>query len=334
MITPVSGFAEQGRLSRRITFDATGEEEFLEFVHGAYNRTSLELSISCVGEQSAKFSVRYMLRNSPCQKELNKILTSGDVRSYWEHPRTRTQGFTYDHIYLLDGKRADTSKKSCKQHEAWKTEGLGWQLVTYKSVENVEGKTKNKNGKQKSKHASTPTPSSDESDSKTSKPEKDGGKEKKNVKRETQPRAETLNINLPFLTINHTDKHHEDTIAIIPADGMYLLFVSIVLDSAVGSGGNVTIDVTTTWNQPSGYLSPLDYPLLPFHSFLCAVYVLFAVAWLIVCAMRWRELLQVQYWIGGFIFLGMIEQAVFVAEYKAVNSAGVSAMAGTIEVSV
>ena len=47
-----------------------------------------------------------------------------------------------------------------------------------------------------------------------------------------------------------------------------------------------------------------DWPLLGFYGAMCVVYLVYGFVWLIISAMRWRELLRVQYWIGAVIFLG------------------------------
>ena len=62
---------------------------------------------------------------------------------------------------------------------------------------------------------------------------------------------------------------------------------------------------------PNGYLSVIDYPLLVFYGCMCAVYVVMGLVWLILCSLHWRDLLRIQFWIGGVIFLGMLEKAMF-----------------------
>lgn len=57
---------------------------------------------------------------------------------------------------------------------------------------------------------------------------------------------------------------------------------------------------------------------------MCLVYVFFGLIWLIVSFCQWRELLRIQFWIGGVILLGMIEKAIFYAEYQNINSTGVN----------
>ena len=60
---------------------------------------------------------------------------------------------------------------------------------------------------------------------------------------------------------------------------------------------------------PSGYLSIVDWPLLPFYGVMCGIYVCMGIGWLVVSAMHWRDLLRIQFWIGGVIFLGNLIRA-------------------------
>ncbi|PSN56111.1 Transmembrane protein 87B [Blattella germanica] len=61
-----------------------------------------------------------------------------------------------------------------------------------------------------------------------------------------------------------------------------------------------------------------------FYGAMCLVYVIFGLAWLIVSFCQWRDLLRIQFWIGGVILLGMLEKATFYAEYQSINSTGES----------
>ena len=101
----------------------------------------------------------------------------------------------------------------------------------------------------------------------------------------------------------------------------------------------------------NGYLSVVDWPLLPFYGLMCGLYVAMGLGWLVVCesknnndylffrkkfvklkfpkflpflgALHWRDLLRIQFWIGAVIFLGMLEKALFYAEFQNINSTGI-----------
>ncbi|MEQ2182622.1 hypothetical protein GOODEAATRI_024247 [Goodea atripinnis] len=52
------------------------------------------------------------------------------------------------------------------------------------------------------------------------------------------------------------------------------------------------------------------------------MYVLLALLWLVLSACYWRNLLRIQFWIGGVIFLGMLEKAVYYAEFQSIRYEG------------
>lgn len=55
---------------------------------------------------------------------------------------------------------------------------------------------------------------------------------------------------------------------------------------------------------------------------MCGIYTIICTGWLIVCWLQWRDLLRIQYWIGGVAILGMIESATFYAVYASINRTG------------
>ncbi|XP_028392984.1 transmembrane protein 87A-like [Dendronephthya gigantea] len=104
-------------------------------------------------------------------------------------------------------------------------------------------------------------------------------------------------------------------------DGNYFLIISVkegVLDG-------VKLQVKVDMKMNTGYLSAAEWPLLPFYGAMSLVYLAYGVVWLIVSACQWRELLRIQFWIGGVIALGMLEKAIFFSEYNNVNNTGVPA---------
>uniref|UniRef100_UPI00398E43BF transmembrane protein 87A-like isoform X2 n=1 Tax=Pristiophorus japonicus TaxID=55135 RepID=UPI00398E43BF len=78
------------------------------------------------------------------------------------------------------------------------------------------------------------------------------------------------------------------------------------------------------------YISPADWPLMMFFMVMCIVYVLFGALWLVWSACYWRDLLRIQFWIGAVIFLGMLEKAVFYAEYQSIRYKGESVQGAVI----
>lgn len=105
----------------------------------------------------------------------------------------------------------------------------------------------------------------------------------------------------------------------IPKDGVYMFALEIEPINGNKFNASVHIEIRTSY----GFLSAVTWPLLPFYGAMCLVYVGFGVIWLMVSFMQWRDLLRIQFWIGGVILLGMLEKAMFYAEYQSINSTGV-----------
>ena len=58
------------------------------------------------------------------------------------------------------------------------------------------------------------------------------------------------------------------------------------------------------------------------------IYVLLGLLWPWLSACYWRELLGIQFWIGGVIFLGMLGKAVYYAEFQSIRYDGLSGQEG------
>ncbi|KAF7242269.1 Transmembrane protein 87A [Varanus komodoensis] len=78
------------------------------------------------------------------------------------------------------------------------------------------------------------------------------------------------------------------------------------------------------------YISASEWPLMVFYMVMCVVYVLYGALWLALLACYWRDILRIQFWIGGVILLGMLEKAVFYAEFQSIQSQGVSVQGAVI----
>jgi len=112
---------------------------------------------------------------------------------------------------------------------------------------------------------------------------------------------------------------------IIRREGLYLLvlYISARSQKDVDNVPPFSADVMVEFKSPTGgYLSMTDWPLLPFYGLMCGLYVVLGLLWLIFCAVHWRDLLRLQFWIGGVIFLGMVEKAIFTVEYENINNNG------------
>ncbi|XP_030007373.1 transmembrane protein 87A isoform X1 [Sphaeramia orbicularis] len=82
------------------------------------------------------------------------------------------------------------------------------------------------------------------------------------------------------------------------------------------------------------YISASNWPLMMFYMVMCIVYVLMAVLWLVLSACYWRDLLRIQFWIGGVIFLGMVEKAMYYAEFQNIRYHGHSVPGAVVSAEV
>ncbi|XP_075874943.1 transmembrane protein 87A isoform X1 [Nelusetta ayraudi] len=111
----------------------------------------------------------------------------------------------------------------------------------------------------------------------------------------------------------------DDVIATTWKDGPYLLIVKIVSSKPAS---NWSLNVNVIMKGSHGYISITEWPLMIFYMVMCIVYILYALLWFIWAACYWKDLLRIQFWIAGVIFLGMVEMAVFCAEYENTNGVG------------
>ncbi|XP_073921850.1 transmembrane protein 87A isoform X2 [Castor canadensis] len=117
-------------------------------------------------------------------------------------------------------------------------------------------------------------------------------------------------------------------------DAPYIFIVHVGISSSKESPKENSLSnlftMTVEVKGPYEYLTLEDYPLMIFFMVMCIVYVLFGVLWLAWSACYWRDLLRIQFWIGAVIFLGMLEKAVFYAEFQNIRYKGESVQGALI----
>nr|XP_020459733.1 transmembrane protein 87B isoform X2 [Monopterus albus] len=118
---------------------------------------------------------------------------------------------------------------------------------------------------------------------------------------------------------NSSVKIKDNVIATTWTDGPYLLVVKI-MSTKQDASWNLTVNVVMKGSH--GYISITEWPLMIFYMVMCIVYILYALLWFIWAACYWKDLLRIQFWIAGVILLGMVEKAVFCAEYENTNAVG------------
>ncbi|XP_064537462.1 transmembrane protein 87A isoform X1 [Drosophila montana] len=123
----------------------------------------------------------------------------------------------------------------------------------------------------------------------------------------------------PLKQTKHPLSATRKPIANIAEDGIYEVELTILATTPAQS---FRAAVRIEFLGPHGYISAIDWPFLPFYWIMCINYVIFGIIWLFVSFAQWRDLLRIQFWIGGVILLGMLEKAFFYAEYQTVANTG------------
>uniref|UniRef100_A0A3B3RZH8 Transmembrane protein 87B n=1 Tax=Paramormyrops kingsleyae TaxID=1676925 RepID=A0A3B3RZH8_9TELE len=125
--------------------------------------------------------------------------------------------------------------------------------------------------------------------------------------------------NTSYMKDGSKHPYEENVITTTWRDGPYLLAVFINSESKVANW-NLTVNIVMKGSH--GFISITDWPLMIFYMVMCMVYILYALFWFLWSACYWKDLLRIQFWIAGVIFLGMVEMAVFCAEYENTNLVG------------
>ncbi|KAM6932483.1 transmembrane protein 87A isoform 2-T2 [Lycodopsis pacificus] len=125
-----------------------------------------------------------------------------------------------------------------------------------------------------------------------------------------------------------------DVVAESWEDGPYMFILSIKDKSRAPEPANPptpwTLQLQISMKGPHDYISAAEWPMMVFYMVMCIVYVLLAVVWLALSACYWRDLLRIQFWIGGVIFLGMLEKAVYYGEFQSIRYDGLSVQGAVV----
>ncbi|GLD65693.1 transmembrane protein 87A-like protein, partial [Lates japonicus] len=114
-----------------------------------------------------------------------------------------------------------------------------------------------------------------------------------------------------------------DVVAESWEDGPYMFILNIrEIKDPANPPTPWSLHLQVSMEGPHGYISASEWPLMVFYMVMCIVYVLLALLWLALSACYWRDLLRIQFWIGGVIFLGMLEKAVYYAEFQSIRYDG------------
>ncbi|MCJ8740126.1 hypothetical protein PDJAM_G00055390 [Pangasius djambal] len=139
------------------------------------------------------------------------------------------------------------------------------------------------------------------------------------------PQLETPNT--PERRRRDTESPTHETVAQTWEDSPYMFIIHIA-NPATETKWSINLEVNM--RGPHQYISASEWPLMIFYMVMCIIYVLLGVLWLALSACYWRDLLRIQFWIGGVIFLGMLEKAVYYAEFQSIRYDGLSVQGAVV----
>ncbi|XP_070579150.1 transmembrane protein 87A-like [Ptychodera flava] len=307
-------YPEQGIFEAVLTKD----KSFVGFPKSMFKKSTIKLQVSCTGkEQEGKgYKVEWMLRWTPCSENY-MYLTDEAYEAYFNNPSLVT-----GNEEIAKYQKSDiTNEGIC---------GTGIVIHIWQQSVRGEVSTVIQGNATASNKAKSEKPDKEENKGKQkrqAKDEEEGGKDKAANEEETGTTANKVaeggtTSGLQRTTKATVDKNEKKShvVATTWEDGMYLFIVHV---SSEGDS-DLEVNVHVEMSSSIGYISAVDYPLLIFYGVMCIVYCLYSLMWLCCSACQWRDLLRIQFWIGGVILLGLLEKAVFYGEYQHINSNGVS----------
>lgn len=310
MLQIVKGFPQQGKWNLKLNSSDIGQ--YNGVAKNLYKDTKVFIRVNChpTADKNTEITIGWILRETQCWNDFAFIEAQQEpvFESYYKHPSLQLPDSLVNTSanYL----RVMEQKFKCEDHNpiVLVSENIDDHLVDYTKGEHdgspvnkkdtsPEDSSNNNQQKARAERSKDDTQLKQSEDTTSS----DATKRSSGV---TFPNTNSgPNTRLPQYTLKH--------------DGDYLFVIHI-------GGSSFQAEVELEMQGPSGYLSIVDWPLLPFYGVMCGIYVCMGIGWLVVSGMHWRDLLRIQFWIGGVIFLGMLEKAMFYGEFQNINSTGTS----------
>lgn len=104
----------------------------------------------------------------------------------------------------------------------------------------------------------------------------------------------------------------------ISKTGFYSVFFAFCDSQLRG----LTIEGTTIWKNPTGYLPGSMAPLLSFYGYMSLAYIVLGFVWFLHCLRLWRNISKLQNQLTVIIALGMLEVTLWYFEYANFNTTG------------
>ncbi|KAI6176612.1 hypothetical protein M3Y97_00817200 [Aphelenchoides bicaudatus] len=264
-------------------------QEFIGFLQSALKGTEVELRLKCDREEELELDVRFAIRSSPCSKEffVGKSRFSevtNLLAFYFNEQNAIPSGYSYNSFYYYKSKPFSINCKEASSVDYILEEHPRGQMELRNVTKSILVKDSNVTIRAK--------------------------------------RALGLNDDTIDGGAKMTLTSWHPAIK-LPADAAYLMIVQISSKTELpGDKKSPKITVEAQWRGAHGFLSAIDQPLLTFYGFMSFFYIVLAAVWFSVCFKHYKDLLRIQYWIGIVIIIGLLEKALFYAEYENMNNAG------------
>ncbi|CAK6980146.1 Hypothetical predicted protein [Scomber scombrus] len=304
---PVGASSQPGKWILNVDSESIKKQNYFLFTKTLFNSTFIHLKLSCNSSSPVQLNVSWYLRNSHCYNEVfnqNMLLAENYFKSTMVQPEGGS-GFYVFHKYPTI---------TCQQHINPNMFGLDvFEMIT-RLTEPKQETPDVGTGLKRNRRAPMPPPKPKAAAEKTNKTET-GKTDVKEV----------------------ASHPHFDAVAESWEDGPYMFILNIleVKDKSRAPDPNNppapwSLQLQVSMKGPHDYISAHEWPLMVFYMVMCIVYVLLALLWSLLSACYWRDLLRIQFWIGGVIFLGMLEKAVYYAEFQSIRYDGLSVQGAVV----
>ncbi|KAK6181817.1 hypothetical protein SNE40_009600 [Patella caerulea] len=242
------------------------------FPRSLYTDTKVKVAIHC-NDDMGILNIKWIIRRSPCSNEYESVEYDNELqRFYMTTPDKKAYEMNYNVVDFLNG----TAILKCVDHPSLIGNGKTYISVPMESTQPNSSATKNVT-------LAPYVPTSPKSTPVLP-------KQNKRKRRATGTTATQMIA---------TNTSEIDYLAKAWMDGYYVFILQIEYN-----GSATTAKVTVSFESKYGYISAVEWPLLVFFGLVGLLYIILGLVWLVLLACNWRDLLRVQFWIGGVIVLG------------------------------
>ncbi|XP_078103218.1 transmembrane protein 87A isoform X1 [Sander vitreus] len=306
LVGPGGAVSEPGKWILNVDSETVKKQNYFLFTKTLFNSSFVHLKAeACNSSAAVQLDVSWYLRNSHCYDEVFGLDANG-AKNYFNSTKVIQGGGSG--YYVVHQYRPIT----CQPHISPQTFGLDEFEMKTRLTELLQEQPiteKNLGSRRRRRDADAVKPKAAA------------------VQKESVP-AETGNAAVPR---KEAPAHSSlDAVAESWEDGPYMFILKIREISPANQPAPWSLQLQISMKGPHDYLSAAEWPMMVFYMVMCIVYVLLAVLWLFLSACYWRDLLRIQFWIGGVIFLGMLEKAVYYAEFQSIRYDGLSVQGAVV----